>query len=360
MQTYYSILGVPITASAEDIKKAFKSLAKAHHPDKNPGSAYHDEKFKQINEAYQVLSDPSKKSKYDAYILYGHNTTTTNQQRANPTPNYQQSAYRRPKRDPKKEEEERKLKRKYYFYTAVFAVGITVFGTFFYYFMNKYSAKTYYEKGLQFEQLGNYTYALQAYLAALEQYEDFPEANEKLGDMIIVNTKDYDRASYYFIKAYSLYDNKADKKRSTYKHIESLELANRYYDADIALKSASQLSDTETYADSLLFLTAQNYSRKKDTDKSIPLLEQLAKKDSMNYNIQLMIAQNFLYKHDTLGAILQLANLKEKFPERGAPYYYSGYLYIFRKNYPLACQEFEIGYSLDNELPTRPFDIYCE
>jgi curved DNA-binding protein CbpA len=357
MQTYYSILGLPTNASIDDIKKAFKSLAKAYHPDKNPDSSYHDERFKLINEAYQVLSDPVKKSKYDAYILYGTNTSNT---QPRPTPNYQQSAYKRPKSNYKVVEEEKKLKRKYYIYTALFAVGITVFGTFFYYFMNKYSAKTYYEKGVKFEQLGNYSYALQAYLAALELYEDFPEANEKLGDMIIKNTKDYERASYYFIKAYSLYEKINDKKRSLYKNIESLEFANRYYDADVGLEIASRISDSESYNDSLLFLTAQNYSRKKDTDKSIPLLEQLAKQDSMNYNVQLMIAQNYLYKHDTIGAILKLASIKNLFPDKGAAYYYTGYLYIFKKNYPLACQEFEIGYSLDNNLPTRPFDIYCE
>lgn len=214
MQTYYSILGVPTSASADEIKKAFKSLAKTHHPDKNPGSSYHDERFKLINEAYQVLSDPVKKSKYDAYILYG-NSGPTNQQRPTQTHNYQQTTYKRPRRDPKVVEEERKLKRKYYFYTAVFAVGITVFGTFFYYFMNKYSAKTYYEKGIQFEKLGNYTYALQAYLAAIQQYEDFPQANEKLGDMIIINNKDFDKASYYFIKAYSLYESPTDKKEES-------------------------------------------------------------------------------------------------------------------------------------------------
>ncbi|MFN8415887.1 MAG: DnaJ domain-containing protein [Cytophagaceae bacterium] len=357
MQTYYSILGVPTSASTDDIKKAFKSLAKAHHPDKNPGSTYHDEKFKLINEAYQVLSDPVKKSKYDAYILYGNTTNYTHQRT---TQTNQQTTYKRPKRDPKVVEEERKLKRKYYFFTALFAVGITVFGTFFYYFMNKYTAKTYYEKGLKFEQLGNYSYALQAYLASLQQYEDFPEANEKLGDMILINSKDHDKASYYFIKAYSLYESPKDKKRSLYKNIESLTLSNRYYDADVALTKASSISDTESYKDSLLFLLAQNYSKKKDTDKALPLLEKLVAKDSLNYNVQLMIAQNYLYKHDTLGAIIQLATIKNNFPDKGAPYYYSGYLYIFKKNYPLACKEFEIGYSLDNDLPTRPFDIYCE
>jgi curved DNA-binding protein len=62
---YYAILGLKKTASAEEIKKAFKKLAHEHHPDKNPGNKSSEERFKDINEAYQVLSNPEQKAKYD-------------------------------------------------------------------------------------------------------------------------------------------------------------------------------------------------------------------------------------------------------------------------------------------------------
>ncbi len=62
---YYKILGVPRDASQEDIQKAFKKLAKKYHPDMNPGNKDAEEKFKEINEAYEVLKDPEKRKKYD-------------------------------------------------------------------------------------------------------------------------------------------------------------------------------------------------------------------------------------------------------------------------------------------------------
>jgi len=62
---YYDTLGVKRDASADDLKKAFRHLARKYHPDLNKGSREAEEKFKEINEAYQVLSDPQKKAQYD-------------------------------------------------------------------------------------------------------------------------------------------------------------------------------------------------------------------------------------------------------------------------------------------------------
>jgi hypothetical protein len=62
---FYELLGVSHRAGKEEIKKAFYRLAQAYHPDKNPGDAIAAEEFKKINEAYQTLSDPEKKFRYD-------------------------------------------------------------------------------------------------------------------------------------------------------------------------------------------------------------------------------------------------------------------------------------------------------
>ncbi|NLA15844.1 MAG: molecular chaperone DnaJ [Bacteroidales bacterium] len=64
---YYEVLGVDRTASADEVKKAYRKKALQYHPDKNPGDKAAEEKFKEAAEAYDVLSDPSKKSRYDQF-----------------------------------------------------------------------------------------------------------------------------------------------------------------------------------------------------------------------------------------------------------------------------------------------------
>ena len=62
---YYAVLGVPRTASQADVKKAFRKLARQHHPDAKPGDTAAERKFKEVNEANEVLSDPAKRKQYD-------------------------------------------------------------------------------------------------------------------------------------------------------------------------------------------------------------------------------------------------------------------------------------------------------
>ena len=64
---YYEVLGVSKTASDSEIKSAYRKLAKKYHPDMNPGDKEAEAKFKEVNEAYEVLSDKDKRARYDQF-----------------------------------------------------------------------------------------------------------------------------------------------------------------------------------------------------------------------------------------------------------------------------------------------------
>jgi DnaJ-class molecular chaperone len=73
---YYELLGVSRKATAKDIRAAFRKLARKYHPDLNPGDKAAEEKFKQLQEAYDVLSDTKKRQMYDQYGFYSENVPT--------------------------------------------------------------------------------------------------------------------------------------------------------------------------------------------------------------------------------------------------------------------------------------------
>src|SRR5260221_11027739 len=70
---YYETLSVPRNASAEDIRKSYRKLARKYHPDLNPGDKSSEDHFKNVQEAYDVLSDPKKRQMYDQVGFYSEN-----------------------------------------------------------------------------------------------------------------------------------------------------------------------------------------------------------------------------------------------------------------------------------------------
>ena len=71
LKNYYTLLGISNTATANEIKTAYRELAKKYHPDKNHGNKSAEEYFKEIQQAYAILSNPEKRKKYDLKFFYG-------------------------------------------------------------------------------------------------------------------------------------------------------------------------------------------------------------------------------------------------------------------------------------------------
>src|SRR6202163_4027468 len=72
-QDYYQALGVGRDADVEEVRKAYRRLARKHHPDLNPGDKAAEDRFKKVQEAYDILSDPKKKQMYDQVGFYSEN-----------------------------------------------------------------------------------------------------------------------------------------------------------------------------------------------------------------------------------------------------------------------------------------------
>ena len=75
-KNYYILLGVKNTASSDELKIAYRNLAKKYHPDKNPNDKLAEEYFKEIQQAYAILSDPQKRRMYDLKLSPTGNTTS--------------------------------------------------------------------------------------------------------------------------------------------------------------------------------------------------------------------------------------------------------------------------------------------
>jgi curved DNA-binding protein CbpA len=211
---YYSILEIPKNATLAQIKNAYKELAKKYHPDKNDGDPIAEEKFKLINEAYQTLSDPVKKEKYD-WQFYGNVTTERNhtyQYQTSYTTNYHRNfdfGRYQPKFDEaiKPSRNPQKGNIKFYILAFVFIFIIGSIGLTIGFFMNKYAAKQHLENGNQFLKSKMYFQANSEYTAALQFDEKLAEAYFGRGKVILEATLNTEKALEEFNKAIEVSDS---------------------------------------------------------------------------------------------------------------------------------------------------------
>ncbi|NJO02391.1 MAG: DnaJ domain-containing protein [Bacteroidia bacterium] len=167
MPNYYQILGVDSSASKEDIKAAFKQMALRYHPDRNPNNPAAEEHFKQVNEAYHILSDDLKRFYYDQGLRNPISYTYPGSYTYYSPPVYARFEPYKNSYDPANYVS-KSVQFKIKLFTGLFFVVFAVACVFFYHFMNRYTASTHFQAALEFVREGENKAALVKISYALE------------------------------------------------------------------------------------------------------------------------------------------------------------------------------------------------
>ena len=223
-RNYYSILGISPTATAQEVKAAYKRLAIKYHPDKNQGNVLAEEMFKQINAAYQTLSNASKRARYDLRLQYlrERQRVLRQQQAYHVDPRYYQTRqpagvserHYRPIR-----RESYRFSRKDWYITIAFVAGLLTFSLLLKVVMDHVSGEDKYKTALTYIEGGKYSSAhrllsdaihfmpenADAYEARakieLDVYENYPAALNDLNK--VLKLRESPSAQVYFMRGRS-------------------------------------------------------------------------------------------------------------------------------------------------------------
>lgn len=225
MANYYQILNVKRNATSREIKDAFKKLALEFHPDKNPNNNSAEEKFKKINEAYQVLNDADKRTQYNQKIDFQNpqfqsNTVNESQYKSyseiKHEPDFNSGDYSKQGKFYQESFQETKKESNTFYYiialTLLVIIGslATLFGK----YMNNMAAEEHLNKAKVYFESENYFNAYKETNDALHFNDEMPEIYELRGDIRTIQKKyklalyEYNQAKKYQKKSNEIIENK--------------------------------------------------------------------------------------------------------------------------------------------------------
>ena len=289
-RTYYHILGISPTATTQEVKAAYKRLAVKYHPDKNQGDALAEEMFKQINAAYQTLSNPNKRALYDLRLQYQLERQRVLRQQAYQTdPRYYQT--RRPAGVTERyyrpiKRETYKFSRKDWYITIAFVAGLITFSLLLKVVMDYVTGEDKYKTALTYMADGKYSSAhrllsdaihfmpenADAYEARamieLDVYENYPAALDDLNK--VLKLRDRPSAQVYFMRGRS-YQQLEQYQQAEKDLTRAIELNENFWSA-YRTRGEVRLFFLGKYKDAIDDLTVYLKNSKPGSDKWVSAL----------------------------------------------------------------------------------------
>lgn len=350
-RNYYQILQISTSASSNEIKQAYRNLAKKYHPDKNPGNTHYEDEFKLISQAYQTLSDEHKKWVYDMSLYAQQNpqVTSYSTQSRNTSPRYAQSTYYRRKRRyrppvysaPPPKEYSTKTYMQVAFFIAV--LGVLVIASIF--FLNKYSSHYYYKEAIKDYNSGNFISALSNLEFSIDDFGNKdPKASTLASKILVYELNNYSTAMEYIDLA--IINSEVEDSLAELHYMKGLCLKNegKYKDAYQSYKES--LSYDAKFDSSYYELGEMNTFIFEDYHEAIQNFNQLLSVNSQFHDGLLGKAICYQKLNEHGMALLNFDKYLSHNESEGAAYYLKSISEIELNNLNHACMDLQMAQDL--------------
>ncbi|GEM_PF-2200502 len=350
--TLYDILGVKSTASKEEIKSAYRKLAKKYHPDKNLQTNNDHQKFIEIKNAYEILSDENERSKYDyrlnsVYVEEDEIYYEEPPAYTRPPVSYAYYKYMR-----------YEFSRRTYFYGALSIFGIILFSLLFPTYLMLNSSHTHFTKGMAYYEAGMYSQAIDNFSKSINDLGgNNGIANYYNSYILFYHYNNYQITLKYIDRSLDDIDDDSLRSELYWMKGRCYQVAGKH---DEALKYYSEVKDYNSIYDSTLFYSGIIYSvNKNDYYKGLDYFEKILSKNSRHLESMYFKAYSLqkLEKHDE--AIKIYNDLLINDFEVG-PVHFHKALSQFKLNlYDKACENLDkaIYYQVEDAIKLK--SIYC-